>query len=104
MVSAALPVTPLNHLRDDARIFSAVEEIGLNDRLVAFSVETGVDFFVETQTFLPSGMDAGARSRQLMREWSNGRAAIIIAVDRSRPTTPTIQLSHALWDQFSSPN
>lgn len=102
-VATMLPPAPVDGLRDDGRVFSTVTKQALIQERAAFAQQTGIQLFIDTNTYLDGSQSAGERSRALLKAWADNQRGVIICVDRSSRGLPILHVSADLWRRYSEP-
>lgn len=102
-VATALPMKPVDGIRDDGRVFSTETKQALVRELAGFTSATGIRLFIETNTYLDGTQSAGERARALLRAWSDGSKAAVVCVDRAARGLPVLHVSADLWQRYSEP-
>lgn len=102
-VAAALPTKPTDGLRDDGRVFSTEMKQALVQERAAFAQQTGIQLFIDTNTYLDGSQSAGERSRALLKAWADNQRSVIICVDRSSRGLPVLHVSADLWQRYNEP-
>jgi len=99
--ASALPPAPVDGIRDDARVFPAGTRAALVQEMQAFTAETGLRLFIDTNTYLDGDSNPGDRARRLIKAWCGDAPGAVICVDRASKPMYAIQLSPALWQRTS---
>ena len=104
-VTAALPLAPVDGLRDDAHVFSNETQAALLQERTQFVQQTGLRLFIDTNTYLDGSMTAGERARALLRAWSGDppQRSVMVCVDRSSRGLPVLHVSADLWQRYNEP-
>lgn len=96
-----LPPAPADGIRDDARVLASENREALAKDIRAFTAETGILVFLDTNTYLASNTNPGERSRGLMQSWCGDQPGVVICIDRASKPMHAIQFSPALWERSS---
>ena len=99
--ASALPPSPADGIRDDARVFPVEARAVLSAEMQAFTSASGIRLFIDTNTYLEADVNPGERCRQLVRAWCGEEPGVVICVDRASKPMHAIQISPALWARSS---
>ena len=96
----AWPGTPPdNGILDDTRALGDATGRLLAERISTFREVTGCDFWIVAATQLDSDQPPRTQSRELRRQWSGDRQAIVLLFSRGADAA-SISVSPHLWDRY----
>jgi hypothetical protein len=102
-VAAIMPTKPADGFRDDGRVFSTETRQALVRERAGLAQQTGIQLFIDTNTYLDGSQSAGERSRALLKAWADNQRGVIICVDRSSRGLPILHVSADLWQRYTEP-
>ena len=94
---------PADGIRDEARLLSDEERLHYAEVIKKLREDTGVKFYLETITFLPTGSTQINRARELRTAWIGDEPGFLVSQVRSGGESPAVQLSPTIWSRYSEP-
>jgi hypothetical protein len=93
----ALPERPADFIRDEGRTLAPEIKVVLSQQIQQFTEKTGVQLYVDTNTFLLGAGSALHRARQLVLHWlDEDKPGMVLCVNRGASVMPVLQYNAAM--------